>query len=189
MARKISVDLMDAIGTFMSKTNVLSDYIGDLDELDSDFADNYADSSIVSALNYLTEQIDEMYDKIFSDSASFKLRGLIADSADYKRLRVGHLQVDSATIDSAEIRYLDVDQLKVDSAYIKRLTVEEAFIDSAYIDSATIDHAYITTFHFNDSDEVEKELDHMKYFTIKEESGNIVLAGYFMSTDSNPAIA
>lgn len=189
MARKISVDLMDAIGTFMSKTNLMSDYIGDLDNLDSDFADNFADSNIISAMNFLSDKIDSMYDKVFSDSSSFTLRGLVADSADYKRLRVGHLQADSATIDSAEIRYLDVDQLKVDSAYIKRLTVEEAFIDSAYIDSATIDHAYITTFHFNDSDEVEKELDHMKYFTIKEESGNIVLAGYFMSTDSNPAIA
>ena len=35
MARKIVVDLVDAVGTFMAKTNVMSDYIGDLDDLDS----------------------------------------------------------------------------------------------------------------------------------------------------------
>ena len=38
MARKIVVDLVDAVGTFMAKTNVMSDYIGDLDDLDSEYS-------------------------------------------------------------------------------------------------------------------------------------------------------
>lgn len=182
MARKITVDFTNAIGTFMAKTNLMSDYLGDLDDLDSEFADNFADSNIVSALNHLVSMIDSINDRLFSDSDHWQLRGLKADSADFKRLRVGYMEVDSAIIDSAEIRNLTVDHLTVDSATIRRLEVSEAIIDSAYIDSATIDNAYITNFHFNDSDEVEKELDHMKLLTIKEESGGVVLAGYFMST-------
>lgn len=184
MARKIVVDLVDAVGTFMAKTNVMSDYIGDLDDLDSTFADNFADSSIVDALNHLVGMIDSINDRLFSDSDHWQLRGLKADSADFKRLRVGFMHADSATIDSAEIRNLTAEHLTIDSATIRRLEVAEAIIDSAYIDSATIDQAYITNFTMNDSDEIEKELDHMKLLTIKEESGGVVLAGYFMSTDS-----
>jgi len=182
MARKITVDFVNSIGTFMAKTNQMSDYLGDLDDLDSEFADNFADSNIVSALNHLVGMIDSINDRLFSDSDHWQLRGLKADSADFKRLRVGFMQVDSAIIDSAEIRNLDVDHLTVDSATIRRLEVSEAIIDSAYIDSATIDHAYISNFHFNDESEVEQELDEMKLLTIKEESGGVVLAGYFMST-------
>ena len=37
MARKVTVDLTDAVGTFMTKTNLMSDYMGDLDDLDSTF--------------------------------------------------------------------------------------------------------------------------------------------------------
>ena len=185
MARKIVVDLVEAVGTFMAKTNLMSDYLGDLDLLDSEFTENYADSNFVSALNHMAHLIDSINDRLFSDSDSWRLRGLKADSADFKRLRVGQLTVDSAIIDSAEIRNLDVDQLIVDSAVIKRLTVSEAFIDSAYIDSATINDAYITNFHMNDSDENDVEMDNLKLLTIREESGGVILAGYFMSTSDS----
>ena len=37
MARKVTVDLTDAVGSFMTKTNLMSDYMGDLDDLDSTF--------------------------------------------------------------------------------------------------------------------------------------------------------
>lgn len=184
MARKVVVDLVDAVGTFMAKTNLMSDYMGDLDLLDSEFAENYADSNFVSALNYLNEKIDSMYDRIFNDSADFRIKGLIADSADFKRLRVGKMIVDSAIIDSAEIRNLDVDHLTVDSATIRRLTVAEAIIDSAYIDSATINDAYITNLIMNDSDGVAQELDNLKLFQIREESGGIVYQGYLLSTSN-----
>lgn len=184
MARKVVVDLVDAVGTFMAKTNYMSDYLGDLDGLDSAFKDNYADSNFVSALNHLNHMIDSMFDRIFSDSADFRFHSVIGDSADFKRLRVGALIADSAVIDSAEIRNLDVDHLTVDSATIKRLTVSEAIIDSAYIDSATINDAFITNLIMNDSDGVAQELNNLKLFQIREESGGIVYQGYLLSTSN-----
>ena len=85
-------------------------------------------------------------------------------------------------------RNLDVDQLTVDSAIINRLTVGEAIIDSAVIDSATITHAYITNFNMNDQGGSNVELDNLKLFTVKNESGTIVMSGHFLSTSDDITI-
>tara|TARA_Y100001954_G_scaffold190689_1_gene204881 strand:- start:1284 stop:1856 length:573 start_codon:yes stop_codon:yes gene_type:complete len=189
MTRKINVDLTHSIGTFMSKVNQFSDFIGDLDNLDSSFANAHADSNIVSALNHVGTLIDSLNDHLFGDSPGvLRVSGLITDSASFKRIRVGTMEVDSATIDSATIRNLDVDQLTVDSAIINRLTVGEAIIDSAVIDSATITHAYITNFNMNDQGGSNVELDNLKLFTVKNESGTIVMSGHFLSTSDDITI-
>ena len=38
--------------------------------------------------------------------------------------------------------------------------------------------------YMDDSNNVQLELDNLKLLTIKEESGNVVLAGYFLSTSN-----
>ena len=143
MTRKINVDLTHSIGTFMSKVNQFSDFIGDLDNLDSSFANAHADSNIVSALNHVGTLIDSLNDHLFGDSPG---------------------------------------------AIINRLTVGEAIIDSAVIDSATITHAYITNFNMNDQGGSNVELDNLKLFTVKNESGTIVMSGHFLSTSDDITI-
>jgi len=223
MTRKVVVDLVDAVGTFMSKTNLISDYIGDLDNLDPNFAANFADSNVVSALNHVSDKLDSIGDVLFGGATNLFVKGFTGDSAEFKRLRVGKLTADSATIDSAtindlyvtgtlradsarfntfhvdsigidsnatltidsaEVNKLNVTSLTVDSADIVRLKAQYADIDSADIDSATITNLSITKLTLDNI-----ELDNVKRFTVKDETGTIVLDGYFLSTDNDPTIA
>lgn len=223
MTRKVIIDLVDAVGTFMTKTNQLSDYIGDLDNLDSNFADGFADSNIVSSLNFLSDKLDSIGNVLFGGTANLRVKGFIGDSAEFKRIRVGQLTADSATIDSAtigdlyvtgtmfadsarfaqihvdsigidpgatltidsaEVNKLTVTSLLIDSADIVRLTAQYADIDSADIDSATITNLTVTKLTLD-----SVELDNVKQFTIKNESGSIVLAGYFLSTTDSAEVA
>jgi hypothetical protein len=50
MARKIYVDLSDHIDAWREKTNIMSDYMGDLDNL---VVPNPDDSDLVSAINWV----------------------------------------------------------------------------------------------------------------------------------------
>lgn len=225
MTRKVTTDLVDAIGTFMNNTNLMSDYIGDLDNLDSDFANNYADSNLVSAINYAGGLLDSIGTTLFSGTGNLYVKGFIGDSAEFKRIRVGKLIADSATIDSATIGHLyvtgsmyadsarfrnitvdsigvepgailtidsayvnnlKVTSLSIDSATVIKLTANEADITYATIDSATITNLEVTKLII-DSDRIE--LDNAKLFTVKNDSGTIVLAGYFLSTNNDPTIA
>lgn len=143
MARKETIVTNGPIGQWVSKTNKMSDYIGDLDDLDSDFESAGRDSNIVSAINFMYEKIDSAYDKLFGDSAAiFKFGSITADSGTYRILRVGMLLADSADIDSAYIRDLTVSgRLIVDSAHLNSLHVNNITMDSGEyltIDSATI---------------------------------------------------
>ena len=149
MTRKIQIDLVDAIGTFMNKTNLLSDYIGDLDDLDSSFADNWADSNIVSSLNYLSDKLDSIGNVLFGAGGNLFVKGFIGDSAEFKRLRVGELTADSATIDSATIGDLYVTgSLIADSATFAQIHVDSIGVDpgaTLTIDSATINKLNVTS--------------------------------------------
>jgi len=223
MTRKVVVDLVDAVGTFMSKTNLISDYVGDLDNLDADFAANFSDSSVVSALNHLSDKLDSIGGVLFGGGGTLRVQGFIGDSAEFKRLRVGKLTADSSTIDSAtindlyisgtlradsarfktihvdsigidsgatltidsaEVNKLTVTSLTIDSADIVRLKAQYADIDSADIDSATITDLTVTKLTLDNV-----ELDNVKQFTIKNEGGTIVLAGYFLSTTDSAEVA
>lgn len=149
MTRKVQIDLVDAIGTFMNKTNLMSDYIGDLDDLDSDFF-LHADSSLVSAMNQLSVSFDSINNKLFGvPPGTLLVTGFDGDSATFKRLRVGTLTADSATIDSATIRNLDVTGLMTaDSARFATINVDSIGVDpgaTLTIDSATITNATITS--------------------------------------------
>ena len=157
MTRKVQIDLVDAIGTFMTKTNLLSDYIGDLDNLDSDFITSYADSNIVSAINHVSEKLDSIGNVLFGSSGSLFVKGFIGDSAEFKRLRVGQLTADSAEIDSATINDLYVtgtmyadsarfNQIHVDSIGVEpgaTLTIDSATINKLNVTSLTIDSATV----------------------------------------------
>lgn len=225
MTRKVTTDLVDAIGTFMSNTNLMSDYIGDLDNLDSSFTLDFADSNLVSAINNAGDKLDSIGTVLFSGTGNLFVKGFIGDSAEFKRIRVGKLIADSATIDSATIGHLyvtgtmfadsarfknitvdsigvepgailtidsayvnnlRVNSLTIDSATVDRLTANMAIITRADIDSATIEELTVTRL-IMDSDRIE--LDNVKRFTVKDDSANIVLDGYFLSTNNDPTIA
>lgn len=141
MTRKVQIDLVDAIGTFMTKTNQISDYIGDLDDLDSDFTLRYADSNIVSALNHVSDKLDSIGNILFNGGV-LRVTGLLVDSAEFKRIRVGTLTADSATIDSATIRNLTVTgKLTADSARFNTFSVDSIGVEAGGI--LTIDSAYV----------------------------------------------
>lgn len=168
MARKVTVDLTDAVGTFMTKTNQMSDFIGDLDDLDSTF--DGADSNIISSLNRVGDLTDSIDERLFGVNAGpLHMQGINCDSASFRLVRAGQVIADSATIDSAYIKNLDVDFLSVDSAHFEEATINDAIVQRLYMD---------------DSNNVQLELDNLKLLTIKEESGNVVLAGYFLSTSN-----
>ena len=158
MPRKVVVDLVDAVGTFMSKTNLMSDYIGDLDDLNPNFAANFHDSSIVSALNLLSEQFDSISTAIFGGgSTDLRVSNFVGDSATFTTLRVGQLMADSADIDSASIQNLAVGGISVDSARFRNnfaidsigiydggtLTIDSATLTNVAITSLTLDSARV----------------------------------------------
>jgi len=128
MARKIQVNTTDAIGTMVSKLNTMSNYLGDLDDLDSSFKINqfadspdigkFDDSSFVKALNHLDYRIDSIDNYLTSGAAVIHTSTLLGDSARFTRLTVGTLIVDSAVFDSASINVLRGGGLRYDSANI-----------------------------------------------------------------------
>jgi len=146
MARKIQVNTVDAIGTMVSKLNTLSNYLGDLDDLDSNFKINqhvdspdigkFDDSSFVKALNHIHYELDSLNSFLTDGTATLKVGGIIGDSGTFTRLTVGSLNVDSATIDSATISLLRGNSLRynnasIDSARITNLSGININYDSA----------------------------------------------------------
>lgn len=146
MARKVTINNVDAIGTMVSKVNTMSNYLGDLDDLDSSFKINqyvdspdvgkFDDSSFVKALNHIHYQLDSINSYLTSGTATIRVGSIIGDSARFTRLTVGSLNVDSATIDSATVTLLRGSSLRynnasIDSARITNLSGININYDSA----------------------------------------------------------
>lgn len=199
MARKIVVDLVDAVGTFMNKTNVMSDYIGDLDELDSQFAAEFADSSIVSAINKLAEDFDSISGRLFSGTAVLNVKNFNGDSATIKTLRVGQLMADSAIIDSASINDLAVGGLSVDSARFRNnfsidsigiydggtLTIDSATLTNVTISSLTLDSARINRLTANTANITNATIDSATITTLNVSNLDVDSAHFnVLSADS-----
>ena len=221
MSRKEEILTNAPIGQWVSKTNLMSDYIGDLDELDSDFSaydSSYGkshDSSIVDAINYMWDTVDSI--NTLLSTGNLRLSNIIADSGTFRIIRAGMLVADSATIDSANIHNLSVTGvLDVENGEFDRITVNRIHVDngaSLIIDSAIVNtlHAkFITTDSATITNVVSKNIvadsatidsafiDHLivgqtltfdnvefrnsKLLTIKNETGTVVLSGYFLST-------
>lgn len=159
MARKEHILTHKAIGTWVVKTNLMSDYIGDLDDLLPVYDSNYADSNIVSALNFTENVADSVYNALFGPNPqTLYLKEIIADSGQFRILRAGMVLADSATIDSAYINNLNLDgvmtvdsadfgNISVDAIHVKpgaTLTIDSATINSATLNvgALTIDSAY-----------------------------------------------
>ena len=148
MTRKEEILTNAPIGQWVTKTNLMSDYIGDLDLLDSAFrmydSSIYKsnDSNIVFAINYLWDTIDSINSLL--SSGILKLANLQADSATFRIIRTGLLVADSAIVDSANINDLTVTgKLDVESAEFDIINVNEINVDSGgtlYIDSATVNY-------------------------------------------------
>jgi hypothetical protein len=199
MARKIQIQTSNSIGTWIAKNNKMSDYFGDLDNLDSHFeSSRYGkdDSNFVSALNHLHREVDSIFTAIFDSGGVFNISTLYADSAVINRLRVNslyadsaeidsafvhkvtghHLRFDSADIDSARIRNLSGEYLNFDSAKFRKITVDSAYLGNVSLDEVTINNK----FNFD-----SQSFTHVFPFTIKDSVGKILLGGYFLSTDSD----
>lgn len=223
MSRKEEILTNAPIGQWVSKTNLMSDYIGDLDELDSDFkaydsnAGKSHDSNIVSAINFMWDTVDSI--NTLLSTGNLLLKNIIADSGTFRIIRTGMLVADSATIDSANINNLvitglfdaesaEFDRINVnrihvdnganliidsaivnhlhtkfltsDSATITNIVSKNIVADSATIDSATIDHLIVSqTLTFDNV-----EFRNTKKITVKNETGTVVLSGYFLSTSN-----
>ena len=166
MPRKVVVDLTDAVGTFMSKVNLMSDFVGDLDNLDSGFIAALADSSIVGAINKLGQDFDSISNRLFGGAGAnttLEVRNFVGDSATFTNLRVGQLVADSATIDSASIQNLAVSSIVVDSARFQNnfridsigiydngtLNIDSATLSNVQITSLTLDSARVNKFTAN----------------------------------------
>ena len=116
MARKIIVNAGDAIGSLVSKNNQMSNYLGDLDLLDSHFATSqlvddpdvgkFDDSSFVKAINHLHYELDSINSYLTGGTASLTVDFIRGDSARFTNLSVGSITIDSATIDSAFVGLL-----------------------------------------------------------------------------------
>lgn len=104
MARKILVDSSNTVAVWSQKTNTLSDYIGDLDNLDNTFAPGNTwavgypnvdrDSSAVSAINYIEDYADAIYSSLVGGTSTSRqtVRAkILADSADFDLLHTNQL--------------------------------------------------------------------------------------------------
>ena len=91
MTRKEEILTHAPIGQWVSKTNLMSDYIGDLDLLDSSFRaydsdiNKSNDSNVVFAINYLWDAIDSINQLL--NSGVLVLKNLKADSATFRIIR------------------------------------------------------------------------------------------------------
>ena len=148
MARKIIVNAGDAIGSLVSKNNQMSNYLGDLDLLDSHFATSqlvddpdvgkFDDSSFVKAINHLHYELDSINSYLTGGTASLTVDFIQGDSARFTNLSVGSITIDSATIDSAFVgllrgNLLDYNSATIDSARITNLSGRNLNFDSADI--------------------------------------------------------
>ena len=148
MTRKEEILTNAPIGQWVSKTNLMSDYIGDLDLLDSAFraydssVAKSHDSNVVFAINHLWDTIDSI--NTLLSTGVLSLKNLLVDSATFRIIRTGMLVADSAIVDSAFIRDLRVaGHLNVDSAEFDIINVNTINVDSGgtlYIDSATVNY-------------------------------------------------
>ena len=202
MTRKVVVDLTDAVGTFMSKTNLMSDFVGDLDNLDSQFKDALADSSIVGALNKLSNDFDSISSRLFGGAGAnttLEVRNFIGDSATFTNLRVGQLLADSATIDSASIQSLAVSGIIVDSARFTdnfsidsigiynqgTLTIDSATMTNVSITSLTLDSAKVDKITANSANITNATIDSATITKLTVSNLNVDSAHYnSLSSDS-----
>ena len=148
MTRKENILTHAPIGQWVAKTNKMSDYIGDLDLLDSAFlaydssVGHRNDSNVVEAINFLWTAVDSVYRQL--TQGVLRLGNLTADSGTFRIIRVGMMQADSATIDSAYIQNLTVaGKLDVESAEFDIINVD--YIDVGQNGTLTIDSATVRT--------------------------------------------
>lgn len=160
MTRKEEILTHAPIGQWVAKTNLMSDYIGDLDLLDSQFqafdssVGKTHDSNIVEAINFLWTAVDSVYNAL--SQGVLVLKQLTADSGTFRILRTGMLLADSARIDSAYINNLtvtgrlDVDSAEFDTLNVNYINVSNPTNATLTIDSATV-HTLNAQFLLSDS--------------------------------------
>jgi hypothetical protein len=148
MARQINVGLSNTIGQFINKTNTMSSYLGDLDNLDSDFANDSAangfaaDTHVVAALNYLNTKLDSAVDELSGDSQDYEIistRYLNIDSGEFNNFRGDSARVNTLSFDSSNGGLGRLENLIVDSS----ITTSSIYADSGVFVNLKADSAYI----------------------------------------------
>ena len=216
MARKVTVQRSNTISTWKTKTQTMSNYIGDLDDLGPVFdsnsffppPDTRQDSSLVAALNSLGNPIDEIHELFFEAkrvmpkpvTANFHV-----DSGRFRNIfRTDRLwNYDSAMPgpnfnqndkpywlgDSPGTNAYD---FVCDSAHINNLHLDYLDNDSALVyDKATITNAYINKFSIDPHETGSSvQVDRVREFRIENQS-NVTRFGAQLMDDSvmdtNPA--
>ena len=148
MARQINVGLSNTIGQFINKTNTMSSYLGDLDNLDSDFANDSAvngftaDTHVVAALNFLNTKLDSSISELSGDSQDYEIistRYLNIDSGEFNNLRGESARIDILSGNLGKLQNLIIDSsittssIYADSGVFVNLNADTAAADSAYI--------------------------------------------------------
>lgn len=160
MARFIQVSLTNPIGTWVQKTNALSGFVGDLDDLNPAIRQIVParDSNVVTVLNYLDSSLSQMQDSV-------NMEYMKLDSGDFGLIRVdsaiiGYLQVDSGYFgylqaNSADITYLTADSATINGELrVERLVVfgtdsnNSVVLPYGAIDSAEIHDSAVRSRHF-----------------------------------------
>jgi hypothetical protein len=148
MARQINVGLSNTIGQFINKTNTMSSYLGDLDNLDPDFANDSAangfpaDTHVVAGLNFLNKKLDSAIDDLAGDSQDYEIistRYLNIDSGEFNNFRGESARIDVLSFDSSNGNLGRLQNLIVDSS----ITTSSIYADSGVFVNLKADSAYI----------------------------------------------
>ena len=209
MARKVTVQRSNTISTWKTKTQTMSNYLGDLDDLGPAFdsnpffppPDTKQDSSFVAALNSLGGPAEEIH-FLFFEAGKPMPRPVTAnfhvDSGRFRNIfRVDQLWNYDDAMPGPNFNQNDKPfwlgdspgtnayDFVCDSAHINRLHLDTLDNDSALVyDKATINEAYINKFSI-DPDETGSsvQVDRVREFRIENQS-NVTRFGAQLMDDS-----
>jgi len=215
MARKVTVQRHNTIGTWKTKTQTMSNYIGDLDDLGAMFdsneffppPDTRQDSNLVAALNSLGNPVDEIHELFFEAkrvmpkpvTANFHV-----DSGRFRNIfRTDRLWNYDDAMPGPNFNQNDKPywlgdspgtnayDFVCDSAHINNLHLDYLDNDSALVyDRATITNAYINHFSIEpDSTGSTIEVDRVRVFRIENQNNVTRFGAYTMDdsvVDTNP---
>ena len=209
MARKVTVQNTNTLGTWKTKTQQMSDFIGDLDDLGPVFdsnpffppPDTKQDSSLVAALNSMGGLGDEIHE-LFFEAKRVMPKPVTAifhvDSGSFRNIfRVDQLQNNDDAMPGPNFNPSDKPlftgdspgtaafDFNADSAHINNLHLDTLENDSALVyERASITEAYINKFSI-DPDETGSnvQVDRVREFRIENQS-NVTRFGAHLMDDS-----
>ena len=167
MARRIKIEIDDLVDDWRTKTNTLSNYFGDLDELATD-----ADSDLVEAINEInlnskdSAEINRMID---SNLDSFYGLYFPVDS-----INLGDLAVDSNAIQARSVGTLKLQLDAVTGIIIATDAIDSTHVGSLSLTTAMVQDLAITNGKIADNTIQSSKFDSTVTLTITDSAGTIV---------------